>query len=318
MNIKQERTLSMQLVSIIFLDDHSAKTATIPNFAPTYAAYQATVAQIKSIAQQQSTAGSKDKTLTKTQEANALILRTMQYVNILQAHFQFTNNITHTNALKFTISALRKLADNNLVNKCQEIHDIANSVIIDLAPYGIDLATLAKYQTQINDYDSITATPRIATVNQNSLTTQLLTLFDTAKIQLDRITTLIKLTQYTDPVFFASYHKAIKILDTNTSPIDFRFFIKDLNNQPLDGFTLTLRRQSNGDTTQYKSNKNGIIQRRHLPEGIYEVAITQIDYAPLTGKIAVLANKTYHLEVTVDTTTKTFKDGRNPKTGEAI
>lgn len=78
------------------------------------------------MSQQQSVIESKDKTLTKKQRSTALCIKTVQLVNILKAHFLFTNNITHTNAINVSLSGLQKMADNNLVDKCQEIHDIAN------------------------------------------------------------------------------------------------------------------------------------------------------------------------------------------------
>jgi Carboxypeptidase regulatory-like domain len=283
-----------------------------------YSKYKNTALLIKNIAQQQSVTDSKDKTLTKKERSTALIIKTMQLVTILQAHFLFINDITHTNAINIAISGLQKLADNNLVDKCQEIHDIANGVIADLADYNIDAAWLTAYQNQLNDFDSITAAPRVATVNRASLTAQLGTLFNTAKAELDHVSTLVKLLEYTDPVFYASYKNAIKIINVKSNPIDFRLTVKDTNGAAQRGFTLTLLRLSNNEALQFKTNPNGIIQRKSLAEGNYDITLTKIDYAPLVGRISVVAGETYNLDVTIDTTNKTIIQGKNPKTGEMI
>ena len=318
MNIFQERTRSMYNASITFIDTHLAKVTLLPNFTTVYSQYKNTVLLLKNISQQQSVIESKDKTLTKKQRSIALCIKTVQLVNILKAYFLFTNNITHTNAINVSLSGLQKMADNNLVDKCQEIHDIANTTVANLADYNINAAWLTAYQNQLNDFDSITATPRVATVNRASLTAQLGTLFDTAKTQLEHVTALIKLLEYTDPVFYASYKNAIKIINVKSNPIDFRLTVKDTNGATQRGFTLTLLRLSNGEATQYKTNPNGIIQRKSLPESAYDITLTKTDYTPLTGRISVIASETYLLEVTVDTTTKTIIQGKNPKTGEII
>ena len=318
MNIFQERTRSMYNASITFIDTHLTKVTPLPNFTTVYNQYKNTVLLIKSISQQQSVIESKDKTLTKKQRSTALCIKTVQLVNILKAHFLFTNNITHTNAINVSLSSLQKMADNNLVDKCQEIHDIASTIIANLADYNINAAWLTTYQNQLNDFDSITASPRVATVNRASLTAQLGTLFDTAKTQLEHVTTLVKLLEYTDPVFYASYKNAIKIINVKSNPIDFRLTVKDTNGATQRGFTLTLLRLSNGEAMQYKTNPNGIIQRKSLPESAYDITLTKTDYTPLTGRISVIAGETYLLEVTVDTINKIIVQGRNPKTGEVI
>lgn len=318
MNIIQERTRSMYNASITFLDTHLAKVSSLPNFTAVYSQYKATVLLLKNISQQQSVIESKDKTLTKKQQSVALGIKTMQLVNILKAHFTFTNNITYTNAINVSVSSLSKMADNNFVDKCQEIHDIAANFVANLADYNINAVWLTAYQNQLNNFDSITASPRVATVNRASLTAQLGTLFETAKTQLDHVTTLVTLLEFTDPVFFASYKNAIKIINAKSNPIDFRLFVKDLNNMPQRGFVLTVLRLATGEAMMYKTNLNGVVQRKSLPEGFYDISITKSEYTPLAGRISVSANETYHLEVVVDTINKIVLNGKNPKTGELI
>jgi hypothetical protein len=318
MNIKQERTRSMQNASITFLDANLPKVTPLPNFTAVYNDYKATVLLLKNISQQQSVILSKDKTLTKKERNTALCIKTMKLVVTLQAFFDFTNNTAHTNVLSLSISGLQKMADNNLVDKCQEIHDLANSIVASLANYHVTPASLTDYQNQINDFDSITSAPRVATVNRADLTNQLNQLFDTAKIQLEKVSLIVRLLEYDNPIFYTAYKNVIKIINIKNNPIDFRLTVKDTNGTAQRGFTLTLHRISNGDVMRYKTNPNGIIQRNSLPESAYDLTLTKIDYTPLTGRISVIAGETYNLEVTVDTATKVITQGRNPSTGETI
>jgi hypothetical protein len=318
MTIVQERTLSMQLATINLLDSSPAFITALPNYPALYAAFKATVDQIKKISKEQSNVVSIDKTKSKKDLRQTHTLKTLQLNDVLKAYFAFTNNIAHGNTTDATITSLNRLADNNFVNKCEQIYDLALPLAADLTPYGIDAAWLAAYHTELNSFSSITMAPRVATVNRAAFTNQLNTLFATAKTQLDHLTLLINLTQYSQPSFYFRYKDVIKIIDAKSSPLALRLSVKSLTGISQSGFTVSFLRQSNGEVTTFKTNPNGILQRRNMPAGVYEITVSKVDYAPLTGKIAIIGGETYLLEVRVDTTAKTFKDGRNPKTGEAI
>lgn len=318
MNQVQERTLSMQKASILFLDAQSAVTATIPGFTAIYAQYKSTVADIQTIANQQSVSNSKDQTDNKKSKSEKLIMATAQLSNVLNAYFITAGNTQHVNALSGTAATFRKLADNNLISKCQEVHDIALAEVAHLAPYGVTAATLGDMQAQITDFASVTSAPRVVVINRAGYTAQLATLFETAKTQLNHLSILVKVVEYSNPSFYLRFLDAIKITNLSRNAIAFRLSVRDQDGKPQTGFTLTLYRLSNKDTAQYRTNPNGVIIRRNLPEDVYEITLTKTDYAPLTGKVAIIKGETYPLVVQVDTVTKTIVGGKNTKTGETV
>jgi hypothetical protein len=318
MKIIQERTLSMYAAVADFLAANTTAVAGLQNFSALSAAFGSKIAALRLLQQQQRGTISGDMTQKKVDLRREVVLQTRQLINALKAHYDTANDDTHNIALKKTASSWDKLADTNVVSDVRNVLGLAQTVAADLVDYGIDATWLATYSTKITAYEIMIPKPRLTVVKRADLTKALETNFAEAKKLLDSITIQIGVLEFSNASFYSKFLGAKKIISSGSRVTAFRMSIKSTDGVAQTGFTVQLLRQATGETAIYKTNKNGTLVRQNMVDGVYEITITKVDYAPLSGKVAVVAGETYVLEVTVDVAGKVFKDGRNPKTGEAI
>lgn len=313
-----ERMLSAYSAVEQFLDANTAVTANLHNFNTVYTPFKTTVANIRTLQQQQIGATSRDATNNKTAFRRNLIHQTETLLFALKAHFLMINNRSHDALVNSNMTRFRISADTNFVGDCRNVAALANTVASDLVNYNISASFLTNYTSLITAYEAIIPTPRISMIDRSAFTAALETNFTTAKELIEKISALIDTLKYSNPIFHQRFLGAKKVTNLNTRQCAFRMSIKGVDGTIQTGFTVQLLRQATNTATFYKVNKNGTIVRQNMVDGIYEITIIKTDYAPLSGRIVLISDETYVLEVIVDTVTKTFQGGHNPKTGETI
>ena len=318
MKIVQERNLSMYLAVIDLLDANAPIVAGLHNFGTLYTPFKAKVQAIRALQQQQMGAVSGNITQKKSDLRRNLVVQTRIIANALNAHFTMVEDHTHDALFVKSVSYWTSLADTNFVGACRNMLALATTVVTDLANYGIDAANLTAYAAAVNTFELIIPKPRMTMVNKSVFTADLETNFAEAKKMLDKITSLVDILEFSNVNFYQQFVGAKKVTNLTTRPIAFRMAVKSLDGVAQSGCTVQLLRVATGDTSIYKVNKNGTLVRQNMVDGVYEITVLKNDYAPLSGKVVLIAGETYFLEVTVDVVAKVFKDGRNPKTGEAI
>jgi 5-hydroxyisourate hydrolase-like protein (transthyretin family) len=318
MQIFQERKLSMYAAVIDLIDANAAIVTPLHNFSAIYTPFKTTVSNIQTLQQQQRGTVSVGTTQLKTDLRRNLTIETRKITNALSVYFTILRDPTHNNIVKKAASYWSASADTNFVSDCRNVFDLATTHATDIANYGITAANLTAYATAIDAFQLIIPKPRMTIIDKKAFTNQLETNFTAAKNHLDIITALITTLEFSNTQFYNRFLSAKKIISTGSRVTAFRMAIKSATGTPQTGFTVQLLRQATGDTTIYKTNKNGTLVRQNMMDGTYDITITKNDYTPISGKIALILGETYILELTVDTTTKTFTEGHNPKTGETI
>jgi hypothetical protein len=318
MKISFERMLSSYSALEDLFDANPTITAGLHNFSTVYTPFKATVATIRGLQQQQIGATSTDATKKKIDARRSVIFQAETLLIALKAHFIMADDHSHDAIIGLGVARLKGSADTNFVSDCRNILALATTVAADLVNYNIDAAFLTNYAASITVFEAIIPKPRMTLVDRAAFTAALETNFETAKTLLDKISALVDVLKYSNPTFYQRFLGAKKVTNLNTRLTAFRMSIKSTDGVAQTGCTVQFLRQATGETIIYKTNKSGTLVRQNMVDGVYEITITKNDYAPLSGKIVLIQGETYILEVTVDVTAKVFKDGRNPKTGEAI
>jgi hypothetical protein len=313
----QERTLSMQLGVVSFLKKQAAITATIPQFAVNFTPFEATVNAIRDIEQEQLVADSKSNTKSKSDLRMQCVVQLRMVIDALGAYAVGANDNSLLQKTNVTDTHLKSSADTTFASQCDLFYNLAVPLVADLVPYGITAAKLSTFRDDVDSFIDIIPQPRQTIISRANSTEQLVTLFAQAKTQLERISKLVAIKRLTEPTFFNIFTESTKIVSSGSTPIALRITVADNDGVALRSVNCTLTRLHDNKILTYKTNENGTILRHFLQEGMYDVAFTKIGFAPFTTQIILEAGVTFQLHILVDTTKKVFRDGRNPKTGDA-
>jgi hypothetical protein len=116
-------------------------------------------------------------------------------------------------------STFTRARDDQRDDITQQIHDLANTNIAALGPFGITAATLSALQTRIGAYIAVIGSPRVARVKISTATEMLDTEFARADMILnDRIDGLMEQFKNSGTSFYADYKNARRIVDTGSQP----------------------------------------------------------------------------------------------------
>ncbi|QQR85114.1 MAG: hypothetical protein IPJ76_10845 [Flavobacteriales bacterium] len=98
--------------------------------------------------------------------------------------------------------------------RCQDVHDLANAVVVQLAPYGILPADMTALQTAINAYVTVVDAPRVAVTVRKGATTAIDKLVTEATaILTERMDKLMVEFKSSAPDFWQQYFDARIIVD---------------------------------------------------------------------------------------------------------
>ena len=314
----QERTLSAYITTVDYLAAQAAITNPLPHFAPLNTAFALSVKEIRDIEQQQiyaqSTIGSQSKQNARAAATNDLAL----LHNALSAYAVVTQNTGLKQQLKVTIYKYMRMADTSFAAQCQMFYNLGQPLAAALLDYNISATFFPDFQAHIDEYVAVISAPRQTIISRSDSTAQLKIYFAQAKQQLADLSTFLGILQFSQPNFYKKFVEATRVTGLSTNALDFRCLVQDQNNDGVSGIKLTFTDTSTNATFTYTTNANGIVQRQSFTPAIYSLTISKRGYTSLTGKVVVQHAETYQLVIDIDTTTKTVRSGRNPKTGETI
>ena len=155
MNIKQERYLSMLLGIESYLSNNTTITALIPNFAAIFAPFTQNVNAIRDIEQAQN----EGTTVVSSQSKKDLRMQcTMQLETVLDAMAAYAV-IRNNAALKINSnpkrSEIRRTADTTFATECDRFHKMANGIVTQIEPYGVNAALLTTFRANIDEFINI-------------------------------------------------------------------------------------------------------------------------------------------------------------------
>ena len=318
MNITQERTLSMQEAIILLLDNSTTKTANLPNFAPLFTDFKASVNEIKVLQGKQRSIQQSTQGISKADARIDVSMLTRKLINALKAYFDDTQNTSNAVIFANPSSYFVKLADTNFVSECRNLYNLGMTVKVPLEGYGIATTWLPAYKLAIDTFENVVPVPRLTKTEQASYTAQLTQLFATVKEQLEKISNKIALLEFDDVVFYNQYQTVKKVVIAKGRVLAFKATIVEINNVTLKRFTVSLIRQSDNKTYEYKTNDNNTLQRRNLTEGVYTIVIKALDIPAFTGRIVLDSGATCAIRVEVNMVSKMIVKVVKIDTGEKL
>ena len=138
-------------------------------------------------------------------------------LTIAAALFAFgaaSKNLLIKKGSDYSISDLKKLRDNTLVETCSNIHTLAVANLTALDPYGIDEQALIDFKKIIDDTSAANAVPTSEIDLRKGYTSQLNVLFHEISIILsEEVDKTMILLKKTFPSFYAYYKNARSIID---------------------------------------------------------------------------------------------------------
>lgn len=154
------------------------------------------------------------KTISKTDAENELIENILPVVGGLQVFAKIIDNHELKVTTKVTVTDMKRMRDNELINKAKQIFDFANTNSAELVNYGITADTITQLNTLITNYEAALSDQGSSFAEKQAARKALTLLFDTADdILKDELDNLMELTRSNNPDFYNEYKAARVIKD---------------------------------------------------------------------------------------------------------
>lgn len=209
----QENKLAMYQTVLTVCDGDTAAWSGLAAFGTNLAAFRSLADTISALATAQ-TAGRDGVTKAKGLATEGLLDQTMVVAGALGAYAVVTGKAELEGKVDFSRTELAKLRDDLIDDWAEEVLNLAESNLAELAGYGVAQATLDALDARIGAYRALVQAPRAATVIVKSTTHAIVDTFAQAdrvlKGVLDRLALQFKEGA---PAFHASYTNARIIVD---------------------------------------------------------------------------------------------------------
>lgn len=216
MNQKQENKLTRAENVDEVLDFYSGIVASIPALAAAHAALKNDVVLINN-KESEKTNILTGKAADKYSARNILRTETLAIGGAIYALGKDTSNNTLIETGDFTESKMTRMRDTALTIFCESVRDIANGVIAQLLPYGIDAARMTAFDGMITAYSDALSAREGAQSVKSGMTGTVETLFDTMDERVETIGKLAHVKQASEPEFFSALESAMVIRNLGES-----------------------------------------------------------------------------------------------------
>jgi len=298
MNSQNQSKLKMYLTVRIYLLSNPAVTAKLPNFPEFMAALDAAITQIQTNSEQHQL-NTKGVTTNKQLLRDALITETIDASSKMQAYAKYTRNEVLMSEIKFKLNDLKDIPALDLVDIANIVYRRINDNLDILPLYGLNKQTQETYRADIDTFSASIPLPRQSQLKnkENSLLeTQGFKIGDEA---IDNIDGVVEIVRLTEPIFYAGYKNARKIVEQGTGSLQVQGNITDASTgNPLPGATITFRLSGQTEVILEKeAAAKGGFMIKSLAEGIYDVSITKIGFKTQVLTVVINWNELYNLDV---------------------
>lgn len=298
MNAKFESKLKMFLTLRIYLNLNPAITATIPNFTEFLAALDAAILQIQNNSEQHQY-NTKGVTGNKKQLKESLIIITADASRKMQAYAKYANDTVLLAETKLTESYLGDLADLRLVDASKGLHDRINENLTKVTPYALTEASQTDFMTAITAFSDAIPQPRQSQLEKKENTLLENQGFDAANAAVENMDIAVEIVRLTQPVFYAGYKNARKVIEQGTGSLQVQGIITDAaTGEALVGATVLFRLSGQTETIVEKQTAaKGGFMIKSLPEGTYDVTVSKTGYKTHTAPVDVTPDRLCNVEV---------------------
>ena len=150
----------------------------------------------------------------KSNAEETMIAQTLDVAGKVMAFATATNNEALAEAMNIFPSELRRYRDSIVAQRCQDVHDSANTVLASLVGYGVDAAKLTALQAAITAYLAQNTAPRLAITERKNATAEIdLLVESTLELLHRRMDPLMQGYAITEPAFYRLYTDARIVVD---------------------------------------------------------------------------------------------------------
>lgn len=306
MTAKEENYLTMMIIVRNFHNTHLSTVSSLPKYLENSLILLDCIPKIQDLSEIQK-AGKGGIVELKNSLREKIIVTVLDYSGKLTSFAKFTNNLVLAKEVKMSRSKLDRSTDLSLRDYAQLMYDRAETNIDALDTYEIDNSRQTIFNTDIKAYNDILGKPGMARIDSGDTTKQIKALIKMALAALENMDASIKIIEFTNPEFYASYHTARKIIKTGTRSIAIRGLITEatsglpLMNASISFIPTTDGTKASAENTKplivKKSAKKGGFNIKSLPEGTYTVIIKKIGYVDHVTTITIAAGERSELKV---------------------
>jgi hypothetical protein len=214
----QENKLGMYRAVSKVLDDNAAEYAGVAALGTQAGNLNSSIALIGQLVQIQA-ADTTGIPIDKKALQQQMVDMALRVAGALKAFASDNNNATLTTQADINQSTFIRARDDQRDDIAQLIHDLGNTNIANLDPFGVTAATLTGLQTRIDAYRAVIGAPRAARIGKSTATDMLAAEFTRADMILnDRIDGLVEQFKDSGTTFYSDYKKARRIVDTGSQP----------------------------------------------------------------------------------------------------
>jgi len=298
MNSQNQSKLKMYLTVRIYLLSSPDVTAKLPNFPEFMAALNAAIDQIQASSEQHQL-NTKGVTTNKQLQRETLVTETVDASSKMQAYAKYTRNEVLMSEIKFKLNDLKDIPALDLVDISNIVYRRINDNLDNLPLYGLNRQTQETYRADIDAFSASIPLPRQSQLKnkENSLLeTQGFKIGDEA---IDNIDGVVEIVRLSEPLFYAGYKNARKIVEQGTGSLQVQGNITDASTgNPLPGATITFRLSGQAEVILEKeAAAKGGFMIKSLAEGIYDVTITKIGFKTQVLTVVINWNELYNLDV---------------------
>lgn len=218
MNKRKEAKLNMYRAVEAHCDANPTIVSEVAAFADANTRFKAKIADIVGTTQEKGTVITgiaTDKSVSK----QSLAEKTVAIADGVYAYAAKNANNELKAEMKITVSSLKKTRDDALAPRCQNVHDKASEILLNLKDYNVNAAKLTDLQAAIDTYFASTVKPRTATSHRKTLNARLKDHFkETDEILLNEMDKLVNTLKPTHPDFVREYFSNREIIDPPSKP----------------------------------------------------------------------------------------------------
>jgi len=291
----------MYLTLRIFFLSNPAITAKLPNFAEFMELLDAAILQIQSNSEEQQY-DTKGVASNKQEYRNVLIDLTVDGSNKMQAYAKYVRNTILVAETKFTKTALVHASALELVDIAKGLKSRIDSHLADVIPYGLTEASQAEYQAAISAFEELIPHTRQSQLKSKENSLLEAQGFSTADEAVSSIDTVVEILRMSDPVFYAGYRNARRIVDQGTNTIQVQGVVTEAANQkPIPYALVSFKLSGQPEIVMQKETAaKGGFMIKSLPEAVYDISVSKVGFQDKTVTTTVRWDELCNVEVALD------------------
>ena len=302
MNSKQENKLVMYLTVREYVTVYLSSLNALPNFKSSFTSFQNIIERLQQASEQQCV-NRTGSALAKKQYRKLLVVLVADTARKLKAYARFNNNRVLYGEASITESDFRNMADNQLRNTSQAIHDKAQELVASLSQYDINADSQAALQQAIVNFDQFISQPRIKTVESAVTTSQIVSLFKTGDALLRDMDASLEIIRLKQADLYSGYRNVRKQVRRGRTTLALKGMVVDASDGVgLRGVRITFVLQDEGVNVSFvkKSFRQGGFYVRLAKEGVYDVFAEFPGYQKTVAKVSLVTGEMSVLKIVME------------------